>query len=553
MVWHILRKDLLLLWPFALTLVISQATNGAMHSLRQYFPGIIVVSIVFPFLELLGIWVLTIVAIQQDSLTGDRQDWLVRPIKRGDLLLAKVLCVLLLINLPIFALDIGEVWAQGFSAGEALGGALSRQFSLLVLCTAPAFLLGATTGSLVEALLFGGTVAIGCTLIFALITALGISPSTADTGVAWIPTIGAYLVVLIGTAATLSYQFKKRPMRAGRALSVVVLVTAVTVLYLPFEPSFAVQGWVSRSSPAQPTIELQFQPDKSRATLESTSSGNGQAQPRERPIAGLIERAATTVRLPMVVSGLPRDTILLADLVTLRLIDSNGVLLYRGIGVCANNPGGMGSSCYLNTLEVNAAAGAQSDTDIAQILKVPAAVYARVKDRTIRVEIDYALTVFNPRPRVSLGTSENSRRIPGLGTCKTELDGDGDAVMLACITPSQLTTCLSAMLYDKNSEKHNPVMHTCVGQYSPFAFNAVADVLNRVVMELPFNDPTHVIHFPLDSTPIDQTGLMISMYEAGTHFNSRILIPAVRLGDWEKSTRNTEIPQPAVGFYRRTN
>jgi hypothetical protein len=46
--------------------------------------------------------------VQLDAIPGVRQDWLVRPLERRNLLLAKLLFVVLAVLLPILATDLIE-------------------------------------------------------------------------------------------------------------------------------------------------------------------------------------------------------------------------------------------------------------------------------------------------------------------------------------------------------------------------------------------------------------------------------------------------------------
>ena len=61
---------------------------------------------IFPILSYLASSFLIVAIVQQDAIPGVRQDWLVRPIRRRDLFLAKMLGVLLMALLPIFAADL---------------------------------------------------------------------------------------------------------------------------------------------------------------------------------------------------------------------------------------------------------------------------------------------------------------------------------------------------------------------------------------------------------------------------------------------------------------
>src|SRR5689334_25416896 len=79
----------------------------------------------------LGSAFLILSVVRQDAIPGVRQDWLVRPILRRDLLLAKILFVLLLVAAPMIAADAFGALLYGFSPGQSLAAAFSRGIGLL--------------------------------------------------------------------------------------------------------------------------------------------------------------------------------------------------------------------------------------------------------------------------------------------------------------------------------------------------------------------------------------------------------------------------------------
>ena len=100
MVWHIFRKDWKLQWKHFLAVAAI-----------QFLPAIIRVKLGLfgedPTLEyllaplgyiVLASSLLTVVIVQQDSIPSSREDWLTRPVRRSDLLLAKLLFAVVLVQ-----------------------------------------------------------------------------------------------------------------------------------------------------------------------------------------------------------------------------------------------------------------------------------------------------------------------------------------------------------------------------------------------------------------------------------------------------------------------
>src|SRR5580658_2822563 len=102
MIWHIFRKDARLLWPMAALVAALHVCAAIPHHLIDQGSRsmqLVVMGELLSALALLGMAVFIVVAMQQDPVPGARQDWLVRPIRRLDLVLAKLLFVLLMVQL----------------------------------------------------------------------------------------------------------------------------------------------------------------------------------------------------------------------------------------------------------------------------------------------------------------------------------------------------------------------------------------------------------------------------------------------------------------------
>jgi hypothetical protein len=158
MVWHIFKKDWKLLWPFFLAVAATQfipsiirlklglfGENRALQELLDLFGVIAFVGSAF----------LIAAVVHQDSIPGVRQDWLVRPIRRGDLLLAKFSFVLVLAQGPFFVADLLQALASGFPLRQSLVAAISRALVLLLSFTLPVFAFASLTQNSSEAIVGG--------------------------------------------------------------------------------------------------------------------------------------------------------------------------------------------------------------------------------------------------------------------------------------------------------------------------------------------------------------------------------------------------------------
>src|SRR5581483_11731585 len=96
---------------------------------------------------------LIVLAVQQDGLVGTRPDWLTRPVRNRDLLLAKLLSVLLAVQLPLFGCDLGEALWRDFPLSVALGAAAADAVQNFLTLSLSAMAVAAVTENAIQAII----------------------------------------------------------------------------------------------------------------------------------------------------------------------------------------------------------------------------------------------------------------------------------------------------------------------------------------------------------------------------------------------------------------
>jgi len=117
MIRQILRKDWLLLWPMVVLVTAIQAgVEWASYRAGLFGADAAAVELLRPLTLAwyAGIAALAVAVVQQDPLPGIDQDWLVRPLRRRDLLIAKILFVAMRISMPMFMVNVMHALARGF-------------------------------------------------------------------------------------------------------------------------------------------------------------------------------------------------------------------------------------------------------------------------------------------------------------------------------------------------------------------------------------------------------------------------------------------------------
>jgi hypothetical protein len=166
MIWHIFKKDWKLLWPMvvgvALINMIERVILSNMSSFRNdLFSPLERMSMMLGPVSLLAIAILIVTIVQQDALPGLRQDWLVRPVRRRDLMLSKILFIVLAVQGPIFITEVGQGLAAGFSLPQSLGAPVSRSLWMLLAMDLPLLAFATLTRNVMEAIGAGLAVALG--------------------------------------------------------------------------------------------------------------------------------------------------------------------------------------------------------------------------------------------------------------------------------------------------------------------------------------------------------------------------------------------------------
>lgn len=510
MVWHIFRKDWKLAWKLFLAVAVI-----------EFLPAIIRVKLGFfgedPTLEYLlagplrnivvaASALLTIAIVQQDSIPSVREDWLTRPVPRGDLLLAKLLFAVILVQSAVLSADIFLGVAMGFPLGQAITAALAHNLYWLLIATLPAFMLASITRNMTEAIVAGvlGFCGASAILIFAVARG-GQEAYVRDilkVGEAWVARYFSYMVVLLGACAVLGLQYFRRKTTAVRWLAGSVLLLFIAVQqFLPWKVMFAVERHTSQNPAAARSVALDFNPGSGRYHDPSET--------------GIFDSKKPEAYLPILVEGLPEKAVLHADKSELRIIDSDGRVVYRGEG----------DDWDFHSTEADKAT-------VYQKLALPRSLYERLKDKPLRLEFDYSLTLFRGDSIYAVPAFHGDLQTPELGICRTEMNETGTAVELRCKQTGNSTKCRSAYLEDTTTGQRNPEMYICTPDYSPSLERAESTPLSSYGVNLRFRDPAGLTHYPVQGPQLQKSNVMVILYEPEAHFAKRVIIPSVKLSEW---------------------
>lgn len=436
MIWHIFKKDLKLLWPFSLAAAVLQCAIVAVHLKLGVFEEQPVFSSLLLLLESVlyfGAAVLIATLVHEDAIVGSRQDWLVRPIRRHDLLGAKLLFLLLAMQLPLLlAASIGGM-ANGFSFPVSFSEALSQNVYFLIGFTLPIFAFASLAESTAEAL--GAAVVLVVAYILgteALILPVSGSPlgPTSGTGVAWIPLTWRFVAYFVAALTILVLQYFRRATRASRLVLATTVVICLFTELVPWKAVFAWQRAVAPASEATHAITVRFDP--TTGDLHPATPGFAARNAAIfRPVQRHEVDEDTILHVPLILSGIPGGSILKIDRVVARLATPS--TKREEILSALGDPG--------NFEVPNDGQNTSESGPVDEILHVRGSSYTRLKDTPIELDLEYSATLMKLLSTHSIPAVDGDLRIDGLGHCETKLNDSRTEVEFRCLNIGNTSQC----------------------------------------------------------------------------------------------------------------
>jgi hypothetical protein len=233
-----------------------------------------------------------------------------------------------------------------------------------------------------------------------------------------------------------------------------------------------------------------------------------------------IYQGETPLYVPIRVAGLPAEALIIADRTEVQLLDADGI-------VEKLNPA--------ESFHVANDGPSAGERHIHQTIGVSGELYRRLKNRPVRLRIDYFLTLLRLASSHAIPALDGDQRTPALGWCGTKLDPSGSAVRLGCVLPGKPPACATAVLEHKPSGRRNPEQMDCV-DYAPYFGQLGPDAMSRPLVEisfLAFRDPSGLARYPVDGPQLAESRVVLRTFEVRDHFVRHLEIPDIRLEELE--------------------
>jgi hypothetical protein len=515
MIWHIFKKDLRLLWPLAMAVAILHGITPLLVPMGSDLRFFLLLRLL-AFGGPLASGFLITIAVHEDPIPGVRQDWLVRPIRRSDLILAKLLFAALAVQLPIWIANVAAFLVSGFSLPSALLAASEHFVVQMLVINLPFLALASVTRSLLE--LISGAVVVSLVVVVADAVGTPSAEPVMRTGLQWIETLTAYAVLFIGASVVLALQYFRRRTAVARIFTGVAAVLSVMAWFIPWQPAFAVQRSLSPAAESSGPVNLIFDP----AAGKFHRPPGALSLDEMLTIMKGVDTGTVPIYLPLRVTGLRPDSAVRADHSEVRLITQ-----------------GRTTRMDLESWNFPHDESDSTPQTVYPPIKIPAALYSRIKDEPVRIEVDSWLTLVQIASSNDIPAIGGEQPIPGVGRCRTKVNDAGTAVELSCMVTEKAPPCTNMFLQHVPTAQRNPNRFACsnYASYAPFLLNPLFPVaLIPANANLPFRDRSALAHYPVDGSKLQESRAVIQIYRLQDHFVRKVVITDIRLSDWGAET-----------------
>lgn len=531
MIWGIFKKDWLLLWPMVgLVAAIQAGLEWAVFSAGSFGASPAAQALLRPLtLAWFGaIAALAASTVHQDAIPGADQDWLIRPLKRTHLLLAKLAFLAMTVSIPMFAANLADAVASGFPLVSALETVLFKELFVLACFIVPVMAVAATTRNMTE------LVVVGAALVVVFASSLSMSAfifgadwcPTCNSGVSWLQHVLQHLGVLIGAVAILGLQFYGRRSAVSRTLAIAGAMGLV-FFQLPWSVAFAVQDRITGSDGNADRIMVGIDEATSSGPTGADATGTRPTRPlqalgrageamqyfrqRARP-----DTATVAIDLPLRAIGTAGDELVLADRTEIALFDHDR-LLYRGDTA--------GSLATL--LTPFPGPSAEPAAPAYQTIEMPKREYIAAGAADTRMRLSYSLTLLRVAADYKLAALDGELQSADVGQCATSVDRN--AVYLRCKTLAQAPFCFSATLYGP-AGRHNPEVLKCTPDYRR-GMPKFMEVLSYYGVDLPLQDRNRVA-YEINRFELDAAYVLLKVYGVRKHFERALEFPGASIERW---------------------
>jgi hypothetical protein len=480
MIWHIFRKDWKLLWWKVLIVEALLACATIADSRQGHFRTTDTATNVLGILSFVAGFFLVMELAQLDPLVGAGQDWVARPVRRMDLLLAKVFFLLVAV-LPMVLIETAQNLAGGVPLARSLTAATLDSISALLSAGLPILAFASLFRDATETIAATFIAVLAKFAISYVVQGNANFPLTGaatGSGINWLIDTGETWVYFAGALVILAIQYFRRKTTRSRWVAALVLVIASLAPLVPWQYAFAVEQRLSPMPGAAAGVNVFFP-------------------------ASRIDGAC----IPVAFSGMPDGSWLNVDSVKASLLDGDKVVWHSRISALQDPAAPIANKVRGNPPQ-------KTNAGKCEPFDIPRDVLTRHENQRVRLQLDYSLTLFGPDKSYAMPAWNGEQRMPGVGWCKTRVKDAPDQLELGCIGENG-PACLEASTVSATGHRSLPTAYYCKPNYD-------------AVRGVDISQWGSTLNLPVHK---DDT-LALQTYKPLDHFERQVTTSEIKLKDW---------------------
>jgi hypothetical protein len=429
----IVRKDLAVLWPLAVIVVLLPVLRSdvVLQHLRNdnFRAGTIGISVLATMLLIVSV-------VHQDASASLRDDWLTRPIPRWTMVAAKLVFMAAIVCVPAMVTDLVSALAGGRSVGEAVTRMTSISHATVgAMLAVVAF--AAVTSTLLEAV--GALVAVAVGAIVAQAISGSVLPDGKGilvAGVEWFSFAPALYLPIVIAAPVLWLQYGRRRTWLARAILASACTAMMVPLLTPPSALFGVMRLLTPVTDVGRTAGVALASGCFPRIATETESGDITDEARrlwnndERASAGPRAIAFSTTVAP---TGMPRGWKAMIGFAQAFFVDASGGILHRLQGA---------NAVFGRPDRVDASVSAT------QFWLAPRKAYEDAERRSATLRLTYFVSLLEPVASKEIDVNGRRQYVSGFGYCSTGIDASSGASSIDCFVRGRRPALVTARWAD---------------------------------------------------------------------------------------------------------
>ncbi len=184
-------------------------------------------------------------------------------------------------------------------------------------------------------------------------------------------------------------------------------------------------------------------------------------------------------------------------------------------------------------LTINKRRPGDGETPVTYGLRMPRALYERIADQPVRVELNHDLTLLRPTDEQTLRTAGGESRSKGLGWCGTKIDDEHGYVLFGCVQAKKPKGCIYVALeHPQSGARYEMGSPYCQWDSAPYEWRYEMDALSRYNGRLIYGDETADDPRVVKASQLGEARVVARLFEPRDRFTRQVVIPQIKLRDW---------------------